>query len=57
MQNDGHINDVRSSSNGDGTYRVTADVTTDGGEYYITFTVAAMPQGMLITDHFFIKPH
>lgn len=57
MANGGRIADVRSSPNGDGTYRVIADVRAASGEYYITFTVAALPQGMLITNHFYIKPH
>ncbi len=50
------ITDIRSTSNGDGTYNVTADVIARGGRYRIIATVAALPYGMLITDHFSIKP-
>lgn len=57
MREGARIADITSASNGDGTYRVTADVRAKSGQYYITFTVAAMPQGtMVITDHFYIKP-
>lgn len=52
-----HVADIESSNNGDGTYLVTADVRARTGEYRVTFTVAALPQGMVITDHFYIKPH
>ena len=50
-----HILSVRSESKGSQTYRVTADVTTSKGEYYITFTVAPGTGGLQITDHFSIK--
>ncbi|MBV8489362.1 MAG: hypothetical protein JO199_02440 [Candidatus Eremiobacteraeota bacterium] len=42
-------------SKGTQTYKVTADVTTSNGEYYITFTVAPGPGGLQITDHYAIK--
>jgi hypothetical protein len=50
------VADVESTSNGDGTYLVTADVRARGGSYRVTCTVAALPQGMVITDHFYVKP-
>lgn len=50
------IEALQSTSNGDGTYLVTADVRASSGEYRITCTVAALPQGMMITDHFYVKP-
>jgi hypothetical protein len=53
----GRIEDVSSVDNGDGTYQVTADVSTRDGRYYVIATVAALPYGMLITDHYHIKPH
>lgn len=53
----GHIEDISSVDNGDGTYQVTADVSTNDGRYYVIATVAALPYGMLITDHYHIKPH
>ncbi len=56
MQDHARIADIRSAANGNGTYRVTADVRATTGEYYITFTVATLPQGTLITEHFYIKP-
>ncbi len=56
MRDDGRIGDISSTDNGDGTYLVTADVRSSSGRYRVTFTVAALPQGMLITDHFYVKP-
>jgi hypothetical protein len=53
----GHVEDISSVDNGDGTYQVTADVSTREGRYYVIATVAALPYGMLITDHYHIKPH
>lgn len=53
----GRIQDISSIDNGDGTYQVTADVATRDGRYYVIATVAALPYGMLITDHYHIKPH
>lgn len=50
------ITDIRTVNNGDGTYNVTADVITRDGRYRIVATVAALPYGMLITDHFSMKP-
>ncbi|MBV9233800.1 MAG: hypothetical protein JO030_07145 [Candidatus Eremiobacteraeota bacterium] len=47
---------IRSSSIGAQQYRVTADVQTGSGEYYVTFTVGAGPGGLQITDHYAIKP-
>ena len=37
-------------------YRVTADVETSSGEYYVTFTVEGVRSGYEITDHYAIKP-
>ncbi len=53
---DARVGDVESTSNGDGTYLVTADVHAATGSYRVTCTVAALPQGMVITDHFYVKP-
>lgn len=36
-------------------YRVTADVQTSTGEYYITFTLEPGPGGLQIIDHYAIK--
>lgn len=50
------IVDMQSASNGDGTYLVSADVRSRSGRYRVTFTVAPLPEGMVITDHFYVKP-
>jgi hypothetical protein len=52
-----HIESIRSSSVGMEQYRVTADVQTSTGEYYVTFTVQQGPGGLQITDRYSIKPH
>ena len=57
MRDGARIGAIESTSNGDGTYLVTADVRTRSGHYRVTCTVAALPQGMVITDHFYVKPH
>lgn len=56
MDSSAHIESIRSASNGDRSYTVTADVQTSSGEYYITFTLAPGPGGLQITDHYSIKP-
>lgn len=56
MRDDARVGAVESSSNGDGTYLVIADVHAKSGNYRVTCTVAALPQGMVITDHFYLKP-
>jgi hypothetical protein len=55
MTPDARIESIRSSSVGPQQYRVTADVQTTSGEYYVTFTVEENPAGLAITDHFSIK--
>jgi hypothetical protein len=55
MTPDSRIESIRSSSVGPQQYRVTADVQTTSGEYYVTFTVEQNPGGFSITDHFSIK--
>jgi hypothetical protein len=55
MTPEARIESIRSSNVGPQQYRVTADVQTAGGEYYITFTVEQNPAGLAITDHFSIK--
>ncbi len=56
MTPESHIESIRSSSVGPQQYRVTADVQTASGEYYVTFTVEQSPGGLAITDHYSIKP-
>ncbi len=56
MSSGSHIESIRSASEGAGQYKVTADVQTSAGEYYVTFTVAPGPAGLQITDHYAIKP-
>jgi hypothetical protein len=55
MTPDARIESIRSSSVGPQQYRVTADIQTTSGEYYVTFTVEQNPAGLAITDHFSIK--
>ncbi|MBV8374555.1 MAG: hypothetical protein JO302_03515 [Candidatus Eremiobacteraeota bacterium] len=42
---------VRPEGSGNNQYKVTADVQTSTGEYYITFTLQSGPGGLQITDH------
>jgi hypothetical protein len=49
------IESVRSSRLSKQQYKVTADVQTSTGEYFITFTVEPGPGGLQITDHYSIK--
>lgn len=56
MNAESHIESIRSATIGDRQYRVTADVQTTSGEYYVTFTVENGPLGLQITDHYSIKP-
>jgi hypothetical protein len=56
MNADSHIESIRSANVGAQQYRVTADVQTGSGEYYVTFTVEQGPAGLQITDHYAIKP-
>lgn len=55
MDSSARIESVRSANLGNQQYKVTADVQTTGGEYYITFTVGPGPNGLQITDHYSIK--
>jgi hypothetical protein len=50
------IESIRSAPLGDARYKVTADVRTSGGEYYGTFTLEPGPDGLLIAEHYWIKP-
>lgn len=56
MNSDSHIASIRSAEIGAQHYRVTADVETTSGEYYVTFTLEQGPLGLQITDHYAIKP-
>jgi hypothetical protein len=51
-----HIESIRSASVGTKQYKVTADVQTESGEYYVTFTLEPGPTGLQITEHYSIKP-
>lgn len=44
------------SENGASPYKVSADVQTATGEYYITFTLQQGTGGLQIVDHYAIKP-
>ena len=56
MTDGSHIESIRSASLGHQQYHVTADVETNSGEYYITFTVEQGPAGLQIANHYWIKP-
>ena len=56
MANDAHIESIHSMAMGEEEYRVTADVQTAAGEYYLTFTVEESGGGLQITDHYTTKP-
>lgn len=56
MNQGARIESIRSASVGPQEYHVTADVFTTSGEYYATFTVEAGPSGLVIADHYWIKP-
>jgi hypothetical protein len=49
------IQSIRSASVGADHYKVTADIQTASGEYYVTFTLEPGPAGLEITDHYAIK--
>jgi hypothetical protein len=49
------IQSINSDKNSDGSYKVTADVTTPKGEYFETFRVENGPYGYQISDHYTIK--
>lgn len=55
MDASSHVESVRSSRLSKQRYKVTADVQTSSGEYFITFTVEPGPGGLQITDHYSIK--
>ncbi len=55
MSSGSHIASIRSANVGPDTYKVTADVETTSGEYYVTFTLEPGPTGLQITEHYAIK--
>jgi len=55
MNTGARIESIRSANVGSEQYKVTADVQTGNGEYYVTFTVEPGPAGLQITDHYAIK--
>jgi hypothetical protein len=55
MDANSRIVSVRSESSAS-PYKVSADVQTSTGEYYITFTLQQGTGGLQITDHYAIKP-
>lgn len=54
MDNGARIISVRPTAVGS-QYRVTADVQTSTGEYYITFVLEPGPGGLQIIEHYSIK--
>ena len=55
MDSSARILSIDSKSTAAQQYKVTADVATSSGEYYITFTVEPGAGGLQIGDHFAIK--
>lgn len=55
MDANSRILSVRSESSAS-PYKVSADVQTSTGEYYITFTLQQGTGGLQIIDHYAIKP-
>jgi len=49
------ITDLRTTNNGDGTYKVEAEVSSLKGTYFVTFHVARNDASYYITDHYAIK--
>ena len=47
---------MRVATAGARQYQVTAAVESGGAEYYSTFTLGPGPNGLVITDHYTIKP-
>lgn len=56
MSPDAKVTSVTSTKNGDGSFKVSADIQTPTGEYFETFTVQTGSNGLQITDHTAIKP-
>lgn len=56
MNSGSRIESIRAASVGAEQYKVTADVQTGSGEYFVTFTLESGPAGLQITDHYAIKP-
>jgi hypothetical protein len=55
MDASSRILSIRNESSGS-PYKVSADVQTSSGEYYITFTLQQGAGGLQIIDHTAIKP-
>jgi hypothetical protein len=55
MDSSARVVSVRPSTAGS-QYKVTADVQTSSGEYYITFVLEPGAGGLQIIDHYSIKP-
>lgn len=55
MDASSRIISIRPESSASQQYKVTADVQTSTGEYYITFMLQPGPGGLQITDHYAIK--
>lgn len=55
MDSSARVLSVHSSGAGGSQYKVTADVQTSTGEYYVTFALEPGTGGLQITDHYAIK--
>ena len=56
MSPNARIESIHASPLGTAQYRVTADVQTTDGEYYVIYTVQQGSGGLQITDHYALKP-
>ncbi|MBV9277858.1 MAG: hypothetical protein JOZ97_06450 [Candidatus Eremiobacteraeota bacterium] len=50
-----HINSVHATPNGDGTYKVEAEVASSNGTYFVTFQVRSSQGAYYIADHYAIR--
>ena len=50
-----HVTSVRSTDNGDGTYKVEAEISGSNGNFYCTYQTAHGDAGTYITDNFCIR--
>lgn len=51
-----HVESMRVATVGSRQYQVTAAIESGNAEYYATFTLGPGANGLLITDHYTVKP-
>lgn len=55
MADGGKVGSITARGSDAAGYRVTANVATNKGDYFIEFTVSTGGDGYVITDHYAIK--